>query len=117
MQPHLLDLGANARLSKREFRSLRKLYFFYKLERNFSINRGAKFGSVTMDDTNDADPVVETPANKKLKLLADIDVDLNQAIGSQTAESSYDQHQLILETSAYLGLVKSTNEKLSPLTF
>jgi len=31
--------------------------------------------TVTRDDTNDADPVVETPTSKKLKFLADIDVD------------------------------------------
>ena len=72
-------------------------------------------GSVTRDDTNDAAPVVETPASKKLKLLSHIDVD--QMTGSQTADSSDDQHQFILETSAYLGSIKLTNEKLLPLTF
>jgi hAT family C-terminal dimerisation region len=75
-------------------------------------------GSLTNDDSNQAELYVETPASKKLKLLADIDVD--QTPGSQTADSSndHDQHQFFLETSAYLGPIKLTNEeKLSPLSF
>ena len=71
-------------------------------------------GSVTTNDTNDADSVVETPASKKLKLLADVD----EATRSQTGNSLDDQHQFIFETSAYLDPIELNNEEeLSPLTF
>ena len=75
-------------------------------------------GSLTNDDSNQGELDFGTPASKKLKLLADIDVD--QTPGSETADSSndHDQHQFFFETSAYLGPIKLTNEeKLSPQSF
>ena len=49
-----------------------KLEFFQVINNKTERANG---GSVTVDELNDADPVITIPASKKLKLLAVIDVD------------------------------------------
>ena len=73
-------------------------------------------GSATSMNTVDVDLVDNTPASKKLKLLADTNAD--QSTVSQSAESpdSHHNHQFLIKISTYLGPLKLTNEELlSPL--